>query len=133
MSPAPLQVCRRAGAPAEPQPMLPASPDAAAAPAGGQVQVALLLPLSGPSAGIGRAMLDAAQLALFDIADEHFTLLPRDTEGTPEGASRAASAAIAGGAELILGPLLSAEGAAGQPGGRPGQGDNNGLFTGGPV
>src|SRR5216684_953168 len=77
--------------------------------AGDTVQVALLLPLSGPSAGIGRAMLDAAQLALFDIADEHFTLLPRDTEGTPEGASRAASAAIAGGAELILGPLLAGE------------------------
>ncbi len=108
-SPAPLQGAPTVAAPAEPQPILPAPPGAAASPSGAQVQVALLLPLSGPSAGIGRAMLDAAQLALFDIADEHFTLLPRDTEGTPEGASRAASAAIAGGAELILGPLLAAE------------------------
>ena len=106
--PAPLQVAPTVVLPAAPPPILPAPP-AAAAPAGDTVQVALLLPLSGPSAGIGRAMLDAAQLALFDIADEHFTLLPRDTEGTPEGASRAASAAIAGGAELILGPLLAGE------------------------
>jgi hypothetical protein len=54
-------------------------------------------------------MLDAAQMALFDIADEHFVLLPRDTEGTPEGASRAATAALADHAELILGPLLAGE------------------------
>jgi branched-chain amino acid transport system substrate-binding protein len=103
--PAPVQVAPTVVAP--PQPIAPAP--SAVAPEGDTVQVALLLPLSGPSAGIGRAMLDAAQLALFDIADEHFSLLPRDTEGTPEGASRAASAAIAGGAELILGPLLAAE------------------------
>jgi branched-chain amino acid transport system substrate-binding protein len=91
---------------APPQPIEPAPP---AAPTGDQVRVALLLPLSGPSAGIGRAMLDAAQMALFDIADEHFMLLPRDTEGTPDGAARAATAAIADGAELILGPLLAGE------------------------
>ena len=103
--PAPVQVAPTVVAP--PQPIAPAP--SAVAPEGDTVQVALLLPLSGPSAGIGRAMLDAAQLALFDIADERFSLLPRDTEGTPEGASRAASAAIAGGAELILGPLLAAE------------------------
>ena len=73
------------------------------------MHVALLLPLSGPSATLGRAMLDAAQIALFDLADEHFVLLPRDTEGTPEGAARAASATLAEGAELILGPLLAGE------------------------
>jgi len=78
-------------------------------PTGDQVRVALLLPLSGPSGAIGRAMLDAAQMALFDIADEHFVLLPRDTEGTPEGAARAAAATLAEGAELILGPLLAGE------------------------
>jgi branched-chain amino acid transport system substrate-binding protein len=76
---------------------------------GEEVRIALLLPLSGPSAGIGRAMLDAAQMALFDLADEHLVLLPRDTEGTPEGAARAASATLADGAELILGPLLAGE------------------------
>ncbi|HEX3498455.1 MAG TPA: penicillin-binding protein activator [Stellaceae bacterium] len=102
-APAPLQA---APAVAPPQAIEPAAPSAAT---GDQVHVALLLPLSGPNAGIGRAMLDAAQIALFDIADEHFVLLPRDTEGTPEGAGRAATAAIADHAELILGPLLAGE------------------------
>jgi branched-chain amino acid transport system substrate-binding protein len=74
----------------------------------GPVQVALLVPLSGPSAGIGQAMLNAAQLALFDAADERFELLPRDTAGTPEGAREAARDALAEGADMILGPLLSA-------------------------
>ncbi len=45
----------------------------------GPVSVALLLPLSGPSADLGRALLDAAQLALFDVSNEDFVLLPRDT------------------------------------------------------
>jgi branched-chain amino acid transport system substrate-binding protein len=76
---------------------------------GGRVRVALLLPLSGPTAGLGRALLDASQMALFDVADERFTLLPRDTQGTPDGAARAATAALADGAQLILGPLLAGE------------------------
>ena len=71
--------------------------------------VALLLPLSGPSAPLGRAMLDAAQMALFDVADDRFALVPRDTQGTPAGAARAANQAIALGAKLILGPLLMPE------------------------
>ena len=110
-SPAPLQV--PGGRPGGPPPALEPGPAGTSAPpatpTGDQIHVALLLPLSGPSAGIGRAMLDAAQMALFDIADEHFVLLPRDTEGTPEGAARAAAATIADGAELILGPLLAGE------------------------
>jgi branched-chain amino acid transport system substrate-binding protein len=104
--PAPLQV---GPATAAPQAIEPTAPPAPSAANGEQIRVALLLPLSGPNAGIGRAMLDAAQMALFDIADEHFVLLPRDTEGTPDGASRAATAALADHAELILGPLLAGE------------------------
>jgi len=71
--------------------------------------VALLLPLSGPNAAIGQPMLDAAQLALFDVAGEQFELLPRDTKGTPGGAADAARQAIAEGARLILGPLFAQE------------------------
>jgi branched-chain amino acid transport system substrate-binding protein len=71
--------------------------------------VALLLPLSGPNAAAGRALLDAAVVAAFDIGDESFVLLPRDTTGTPEGATAAANDAIAGGARLIIGPLFGAE------------------------
>lgn len=107
--PAPLQAGAAQAASAPPQPIEPAAVPPPSAATGDQVHVALLLPLSGPNAAIGRAMLDAAQMALFDIADEHFVLLPRDTEGTPEGASRAATAALADHAELILGPLLAGE------------------------
>ncbi|MBP2229874.1 ABC-type branched-subunit amino acid transport system substrate-binding protein [Azospirillum agricola] len=79
------------------------------------VKVALLLPLTGPSAQIGQPMLDAAQLALFDTAGDQFELLPRDTKGTPAGAAEAARQAIAEGARLILGPLFGAEVAAVRP------------------
>lgn len=72
-------------------------------------KVALLLPLSGPSTAAGQALLEAAQLALFEIADDQFTLLPYDTQGTPEGAQAAVRQAIANHADIILGPLFSAE------------------------
>lgn len=91
----------------------PAAPTVAVAPQG--VKVALLLPLTGPSAAIGQPMLDAAQLALFDMAGDRFELLPRDTKGTPAGAADAARQAIADGARLILGPLFAAEVAAVRP------------------
>ena len=70
-------------------------------------RVGLLLPLSGRYAAEGETLLRAAQLALFDAADEHFLLLPRDTEGTATGAERAALALLEEGVDLILGPLFS--------------------------
>jgi branched-chain amino acid transport system substrate-binding protein len=76
---------------------------------GGPVRAAILLPLSGPNAALGQALLRAAQMALFEVGDEHFVLLPRDTEGQPEGAVHAAEQALADGAELVLGPVFSAE------------------------
>ncbi|MDH3235927.1 MAG: penicillin-binding protein activator, partial [Alphaproteobacteria bacterium] len=76
-------------------------------PAGETPKVALLLPMSGPFAKIGTAMRQAAELALFEIADKGFEMTPIDTGGTPEGARRAAQQARAAGAHLILGPLLS--------------------------
>ena len=70
-------------------------------------RVGLLLPLSGRYAEEGETLLRAAQLALFDTADEHFVLLPRDTEGTAAGADEAARRLIADGVDLILGPLFA--------------------------
>ena len=75
----------------------------------GPVKVAVLLPLSGPNAELGKAMLEAAQLALFTTGNDRLTLVPRDTSGTADGAAGAARSAIADGAKLILGPLLAAE------------------------
>jgi len=80
------------------------APDADAA---DRQRVALLLPLSGDNAGLGRAMLRAAQLALFDLADERFEIVVRDTESTAEGGETAAREAVDAGANLILGPVFS--------------------------
>jgi ABC-type branched-subunit amino acid transport system substrate-binding protein len=71
--------------------------------------VALLVPLSGANAELGQALLDAAQLALFEASDDRLTLVPRDTGGSAGGAAKAARAVIDDGARLILGPLLAAE------------------------
>ena len=75
----------------------------------GVLKVGLLLPLSGPTANIGNAMLNAAQLAMFEIADKSFALLPVDTKGSPDGAMQAARQVIGQGVQLILGPLFAAE------------------------
>lgn len=54
-------------------------------------------------------MLDAAQIALFDLPDPHIALIPRDTGGTSAGATAAAQDAVSQGAKLIIGPLTAAE------------------------
>jgi branched-chain amino acid transport system substrate-binding protein len=86
-------------APAPPKPAAPAGPE----------KVALLVPLSGANAELGQAILDAAQLALFEAGGDRLILVPRDTGGNAAGAANAARAAIAEGAHLILGPLLAPE------------------------
>jgi ABC-type branched-subunit amino acid transport system substrate-binding protein len=80
------------------------SPDAS-----GLVRVGLLVPLSGPSAPIGLALLNAAQMALFDVGDDRFVLQAYDSKGTAEGATEACNLALAQGAQLLLGPLFSGE------------------------
>ncbi len=81
----------------------------------GRVRVALLLPLSGPSAPLGRAMLLAAELALFELGNEKLDLLPFDTLGTKQGAALAAESAIKRQVSLMLGPLLASSAAAVAP------------------
>ncbi len=93
-----------------------------APPLGGQVSVApnepprdrvgLLVPLSGGNRALGAAMLNAAQLALFDQADPRVELLPRDTGGSVGGAAEAARAALAAGARAFAGPLTRDEASA---------------------
>lgn len=72
------------------------------------VTVALLLPLSGPDENIGRALLRAATMALFDAYDPSLKLLPMDTESDPAIAEARALQAIEADASIVLGPLLSA-------------------------
>ncbi len=77
--------------------------------AGPSVKVALLVPLSGKNADLGQSMLQAAQLALFDMEYDRIELVPQDTKGTTDGARTAAQLAIADGAKLILGPIFATE------------------------
>lgn len=74
------------------------------------VRVALLLPLTNPSAdtrAVAEALQRAAQIALFDSGNADIILMPRDDGGSPASAARAAARAIADGAEIILGPLFA--------------------------
>lgn len=73
------------------------------------VRIGLLVPLSGSHQAEGRALLDAAQMALFDVGDERFTLMPADTGGNADGAASAAARLLGAGASLLLGPLFGEE------------------------
>ncbi len=104
----PNQIAPQPATPAPPaQPALAQQPAQMAQPA--PVKIALLLPLSGKNAELGQSMLQAAQLALFDMGYNSFELMPRDTKATPEGAITATQSAINDGAQLLVGPLFSSE------------------------
>ncbi len=67
-------------------------------------RVALLVPLSGPNAGVGTSIANATQLALLDLNNSQVRITSYDTNG---GAANAAQRALADGNRLILGPLLA--------------------------
>ncbi|WP_421951861.1 penicillin-binding protein activator [Pelagibacterium sp.] len=76
----------------------------------GPVRVALILPLSGSSGPVGRAMLNGARLAMDEIArtgGQHIHLVIKDSGAGPETARTATQQALGEGAELILGPLTA--------------------------
>lgn len=97
--------------PAESQP-LPGIADTAAGGdqiGTGPVRVGLIVPLTqgtGPSV-VGQSLRNAAALALSEAGSQDITLLVKDDQSTPDGAKAAASAILADGAELIVGPLYS--------------------------
>ena len=94
----------------------PAAPQAGADPAAatssgqigaGSVKVALIVPMTGQGAGVGTALRNAAELAYDDFQKPDLAIMVKDDRGTPEGAREAAQAAIAEGAEVVLGPLFA--------------------------
>ncbi len=89
------------------------APDRANPSAGGILRgpgkIALLAPQSGASAAYGTALLQAAQLAVFDIGEPQFQLIPEDTKGTPDGTRAAVDDAARNGAKLTIGPLFAQE------------------------
>lgn len=90
-----------------PGPAAPAAPGTTIG--SGSVKIALLLPLSaGGAAGATAVQLrNAAEMAVAEFQGPDITILVKDDGGTGAGAQAAAQAAIAEGAELILGPLLA--------------------------
>lgn len=79
------------------------------------VKIGLLVPLSGRSETIGKALQDAGILALFDkyaslsgpAAGVRVELIPKDTKEGTLGIRQAAADAVKEGAQLIIGPLYS--------------------------
>ncbi|MCC0804861.1 penicillin-binding protein activator [Methylobacterium sp. W2] len=74
----------------------------------GSVKIAFILPLSGPGSAVGAALRNAAELAVEDFQKPDLQILVKDDRGSPDGAREAAQAALAEGAELVLGPLFAA-------------------------
>ncbi len=75
----------------------------------GSVKVGLILPLSSASGqAAAMSLRNAAQMAMSDFGggQSNIQLLVKDDKGTPEGARQAAQEVLAGGAELIIGPLF---------------------------
>jgi branched-chain amino acid transport system substrate-binding protein len=67
-------------------------------------RVAVLVPQTGPNAGVGQSIANAANLALLDAGGERIRLTVYDTA---KGAQAAANQALAEGNRLFLGPLLA--------------------------
>jgi len=107
--PAPVAAPQEQPFAAPPPPPGPEAAQPAPLPPGGKVPVALLLPLTGPSAALGQGMLDAALMAVYDTGADQVRLMPHDTGGGPRTAAEGARAAIKDGARLIIGPLLAAD------------------------
>ncbi|MGN6374623.1 MAG: penicillin-binding protein activator [Sphingomonas sp.] len=67
-------------------------------------RVALLVPLSGQNAGVGKSLANATQMALLDTDAKTVRITTYDTN---QGITGAVNQALADGNKLILGPLLS--------------------------
>jgi ABC-type branched-subunit amino acid transport system substrate-binding protein len=58
---------------------------------------------------LGTALLNAAQMALFELGDNELTLVPLDSKGTPEGALAAVHQALSQHVDIIVGPVFATE------------------------
>ena len=73
------------------------------------LRIVYLLPLSGSSAKVGEAFLNAAMMAQFDLPTHHIETFFIDTKGTRSGTMEALELARAKNPDVILGPVFSAE------------------------
>jgi branched-chain amino acid transport system substrate-binding protein len=112
---APLGLLVALAACAPQAPIMVGAPTVAAPPDMARTRVALLLPLSGQQEPLGRALQQAAELALFEQNDRRVEFVPVDTAGTAMGAGDAARRAVSLGAVSMVGPLTGAETAGAAP------------------
>lgn len=97
------QVIPKTAAPPPPAPT--PEPSATALPAdNGRHRIALLLPMSGETGGVGQAVANATTMALLDTNASNLRITTYDTAQGPEAAARQA---VADGNKLILGPLFA--------------------------
>jgi branched-chain amino acid transport system substrate-binding protein len=68
---------------------------------------AILLPLSGTHAQLGKGMLDAANMAVADLRQQGFAIKAFDSGNTPQMAVNVAQKALAEGSNIILGPVFA--------------------------
>lgn len=92
-----------------PEPTAPPAPPPAQTIGKGPVKIGLLLPLTGPSGPttLGPALRNAVELAALTTGAGDVTFLIKDDASTPAGARAGAEAALAEGAELIVGPVFA--------------------------
>ena len=98
---APQSITTRTGRTTQAPPVDPAQP----------VKFAFLAPATASNEGaatLGRALINAARMAVSDLNDPTVELVVLDTGGQPGRAANAARQAAGSGAKIILGPLFSA-------------------------
>ena len=74
-------------------------------------RAAVLLPFSHPSARVradAESLLAGIELAMFNRGEENFVILPKDTAGVRSTAQAKTVEALEEGADMIIGPLFSA-------------------------
>lgn len=67
-------------------------------------KIGILLPLSGPHEALGKELLNAAELALFDAQSPSLVLRPYDVGKSPQ---TAVNQALKDGVELLVGPIFA--------------------------
>jgi ABC-type branched-subunit amino acid transport system substrate-binding protein len=72
-----------------------------------EIKIAVMLPLSGSHAKLGKAMFEAMELALFDQANSRIVLVPFDTKANEFEAISAMDEIIANDIRVVVGPVFS--------------------------
>jgi len=72
-----------------------------------KINIGIMLPLTGDTAQVGQALLNAATMALFDANDKRLEIIPVDTKGTPAGSLVAVNRLLENDVDIIIGPLFS--------------------------